>query len=382
MTAIADAQLEAIGVDVSKLTYTFMQPPDQQPPIYPKLEQPQTAQPVAAPVDPILLAQQYAAMHPQPSVSERQHRKRKKKKSLLGRLQDTALSIKNRLDAYVPEFVGFEDDDSDEEEEYAVDSIDRRQPTAQPTSSLQGEFSYGQRAKLPAATAPPMEDSRSFYQPITQPVAQPSTYTPPLAAGLYQKISSRYSAVKLRSEGVTVADLIAADVKLVDFRRAGYTLDEVHHLVPEYEFMLKLGADRALFDNKWRVSTLCELYRIPFATVCSSLKLNAGDLLRAGLGLDQVAATGLTLAQLIDLGADFEFIRAMRSSPYKVSSRLKATRYDLDRLNFSRAEKLQLQKELGWKTTSMIGAFGITAASAGEDWLPIPIESMIGNVSW
>jgi hypothetical protein len=388
MTALADSVLQSI--DVSKMTYPLIQPPETLPPIYPKLEPVAAPAPPSQPVDPVVLQQYYLQQYQQQqqlaaeaAAAERRHRKKKKKRGVLERLQDGAASIKSRLEAFVPEFVGLEDydDESDEEEAYEAASVDRSMPHTQPFNvGMQGEFSYGTRPGV-KATAPPMDSSSSSSGPPSF-YAEPSTYAPPLSAGLFQKINSRHSAVKLRAEGVTVADLIAADVKLVDFRRAGYTLDEVHHLVPEYEFLLKLGADRALFDNKWRISALCELYKLPYSSVCQTLKLNADDLLRAGLGLDELGKTQLSLGQLIRLGAGFDFIRALRSPPYRVSARLKATHEDLDALNFTRDQKLQLQKEFGWSSTAMIGSFGITAASVSQDWLPLNMESILSGSHW
>jgi hypothetical protein len=348
--------------DVSKFTYQLALPPETLPPIYPKFEPPVTQPPAVAaqplyPVtqtgQPTYTVQMTAEQHARYLQLSTEPPKQPSRPSIISR-------IRNRLESIAPNFISFEDD---EVEDTDFDPVDC------PVQPGFREPTYASR--YPVATAPPAVPSPP------QSARQPTVSTP-RSIGLYQKIGQHYSAVQLKAEGVTVADLMAADVRALDLRRAGYTLDEVGHLVPELEFLVKMGLDRSMLDEKWRIPVLADVYKLPVASVCQYFNLNVRDLSRSGMGLTDIASAGFTLNELIRMGANFDFIYSLRSPPDLVSSLLKGSFSDLDRLNFNETQKRKLSRELGWTPQAMIGCFGLTTITSSSCWMPMKDSDLFG----
>ena len=349
--------------DVNKFTYHLALPPETLPKLYLSVESP--VQSPKLPLYPSTGQTQTSPGLMTVQMTAEEHARFLQLSATPTPKPGILARIRHKLESIAPSFISFEDDDTPTEDELDYDPVDS------PVQSAFREPTYASR--YPMATAPPAVTPSPPQSTVARSVALPGT-----AVGLYQRISQRESASKLRSEGVTVADLMAADVKALDLRRAGYTLDEIGQLVPELDFLVRMGFDRSMLDEQWRVPVLADVYRTQVGDICQRFNLNLRDLERSKMNLDQLSAAGFTLGGLIGMGAGFDFLYALRSPPDMVSAKLKGQPSDLSRLNLSVSQKQKLCKDLGWSPQAMIGCFGLTPASSSRAWLPMSDRDLFG----
>jgi len=318
-------------------TYLYLNPPDSYPPIYPGGKEPE--KPPEPPVPP-----QSLVAYPLAPPDEETQKKPKVELKPPGRFE----RILQRIETYIPAFEGFEYEPEEDT----------------------GHISAAGFLELPS-TAPPMPKGASYDGGQTY---KSSARSVPVSVGLYQRIASHCKVDELLKDKVEFADFEIAEVKLRDFRKAGYSLAEIHQLVPQYEFFCKLDMDKALFGQKWDVRELAELYKQPLGHVCYALKFTAQDFLRCKFSLPEMKAIGLNMTQLIDLGADFAFLMDLHAIPFQVQSALSPTRADLHRLKLTLQQREQLSQERQWTPMTMVGKWGITAQSLDRDWIPFDLE--------
>lgn len=314
---------EAPVLSAANLSYLLMNPPETLPPLnfYP----PKEPEPVKLPL-PVQLPPSPPSVAPTPTTPL----------TLKQKLRQKFSGLAETVDSLIPEFSGFDD-------------------VALKVRPLKRD---------PPPTAPPLASSEP---PPTSPPL------PPSAVGLFQKISTRTSALSLFHEGVGVADLLAADVKLIDMQRAGYNLVDVHLLVPQFEFLPQLGLDKSLFGVKvWKVQDLAKQWGLQLQHVCTQLNFLAQDFVRCGFSLSDMQTLGLTMKTLIDLGAGFDFLSSFQEIPYEISARLSGTKEDLKRMNLSQEQKEWLCVERGWSSVAMLSSFGLDARTVKLLWLAPP----------